>query len=290
MTRRKFIAGAAASGGLALFSWAHWFEPELLMQEEYELSLLPPGASSIRLAHLSDLHAWDSTPIEYLERAIAHVISASPDLIAITGDFITRKIHDPGILERVLAKLSKSVPVHAVLGNHDGGAWSRRAGGYEDTSQIELILENAGIEVIKNNAKTVAIRETQVDIVGVGDLWANECNPQSAFDSLISEQRNPRILLSHNPDSKRELADYDWDVMLSGHTHGAQFIMPVLGYAPFAPVRDKRYLRGLFDWNGRYLHVSAGIGNLHGLRFNSPPAFSVLTLKATLDPTLAVKL
>ena len=77
------------------------------------------------------------------------------------------------------------------------------------------------------------------------------------------------------PDSKEHLRKYPWDLMLCGHTHGGQCDL-VFG-TPFAPVRNKRYVRGLHPWNDRWIHTTKGVGNLHGLRFNCRPEVSLLT-------------
>ena len=87
----------------------------------------------------------------------------------------------------------------------------------------------------------------------------------------------PVVLLSHNPDTKDHLLDFAWDVMLSGHTHGRQLSLPLIG-EPFSPIVDKRYVRGLYRWENRWLHISAGVGSLHTARFNCRPEVSLLTL------------
>ncbi len=71
--------------------------------------------------------------------------------------------------------------------------------------------------------------------------------------------------------------DYPWDLMLCGHTHGGQLSLPVIG-TPFAPVRDKKYVAGLHKWNNKQIHITRGVGNVLGLRFNCPPEVSVLEL------------
>ncbi len=83
--------------------------------------------------------------------------------------------------------------------------------------------------------------------------------------------------MSHNPDTKVMLQNYSWDVMLSGHTHGGQIWLPIIG-APFAPVEDKRFIAGLYRWDNRWIHITKGIGNVHGLRFNCRPEVSLLTI------------
>jgi predicted MPP superfamily phosphohydrolase len=101
--------------------------------------------------------------------------------------------------------------------------------------------------------------------------------PAEAFAGWQREPGVPLILLSHNPDTKQRLLRYSWDLMLSGHTHGGQLSLPLVG-EPFAPIEDKAHVHGLYRWEDRWLHITAGVGALHSLRFNCRPEVSVLTL------------
>ena len=84
-------------------------------------------------------------------------------------------------------------------------------------------------------------------------------------------------MLSHNPDTKNNLIRYDWDLMLSGHTHGGQVVIPFLG-APFAPVKDKTVTQGLHKFRGRYLYVTRGVGSIAGFRLNCSPEVTILKI------------
>ena len=86
-----------------------------------------------------------------------------------------------------------------------------------------------------------------------------------------------RIVLSHNPDTKKPLAAYGWDLLLCGHTHGGQIGLPFFS-ARFAPVKDKRFIAGLYQWQGRHLHITKGVGSGFRIRFNCRPEVSLLTL------------
>jgi predicted MPP superfamily phosphohydrolase len=103
------------------------------------------------------------------------------------------------------------------------------------------------------------------------------CQPDAAFANVGPKGSILRILLNHNPDAKDLVRSFEWDLMLCGHTHGGQVRLPLIG-APFAPVQDKRYLHGLYAWDKRWLHITSGVGNLHGLRFNCRPEISLLTV------------
>ena len=91
----------------------------------------------------------------------------------------------------------------------------------------------------------------------------------------------PVILMCHNPDAKDILKPFFWNLMLAGHTHGGQFVVPFTKFAPFAPVADKSIVEGLHSWDkSRYIHVTKGVGNLYGLRFNCRPEISLIQLVA----------
>jgi len=130
------------------------------------------------------------------------------------------------------------------------------------------------MKLLRNSNTEFQAKGRTIKLVGLGDFWAGDFEPAHAFPAPSSTQT---LLLSHNPDTKDLLTEYQWDLMLSGHTHGGQFALPLLG-TPFAPVRDQRYVEGLKPWEGRQIHVTTGVGNLYGMRFNCRPEVSLLLL------------
>ena len=162
------------------------------------------------------------------------------------------------------------------MGNHDGGAWVQEQGGYADHSAVDKLLENSGIHILHNRAERITIRNTSIWLAGVGDLWSGEVDAKATFAD-IETSTGKVILLAHNPDTKDVLSHKRWDLMLSGHTHGAQVIIPFDG-PRFAPVIDKRYVAGLGQWGSRQIHVSRGVGNLFGVRFGCRPEVNLLEI------------
>ena len=233
------------------------------------------GGEPLRLLQLSVMHA-DPMPLDYLRKTFRAGLSEKPDLICVTGDFITLKYERWDEYAALLAELPVAAPTFAILGNHDGGAWARRKG-YADTKLVRAMLDAAHIPLLHNRRERLELRGHALDLVGLGDSWAEEMDPASAFSGWQREPGVPVILLSHNPDTKERLLPFDWDVMLSGHTHGGQLSLPFVG-EPFAPIRDKRFVRGLYRWEDRWLHITAGVGSLHTARFNCRPEVSALTL------------
>ena len=234
--------------------------------------------SDVRILHLSDLHASETVPFSLIERAISLGLEGRPDLAFLTGDFITDVLAEPDKYTQVLQTLGNVVPAYASFGNHDGGLWAGRNAGLADTSAVQAVLENAGITCLKNDARLVRVRDQCVHLAGLGDLWAREVDPAKAFAAVQAPPNVPTLVLAHNPDTRLQLGSYTWDLMLSGHTHGGQIVIPLVGYVPFVPVSDRRFAEGLQPWEGRYVHITRGVGNILGIRLNCRPEVSLLTL------------
>jgi len=259
-------------------AYAHYFEPEWFETSHHQAKLPRLDLSApTRLLHLSDFHFSGVVPLTLIEQAIDLGLGLRPDLICITGDFVTRLIPNQNDYCRVLRKLSDTAPCFASLGNHDGGHWVFPRGGYENGTAITRLLADSGIQCLHNTSQVVRLKQQEVLLIGLGDLWAREFDANKAFGGENESRRLPRIVLSHNPDTKDLMTQYDWHLMLSGHTHGGQIELPFLG-TPFAPIRDRRFVKGLHTWNGRLIHVSKGVGSVYGIRINCRPEVSLLTL------------
>ena len=260
------------------YGYARFVEPRWLKTTTISLALLPQTAEAdgITILHLSDLHHSDAVSLRYLWRSLQRAIQGQPDLILLTGDYITTRIDDARFLE-ILKLLPQAAPTLACPGNHDGGAWAQAMDGYATTGPIKRLLEEAGIHYLENDWTLINIRGVALAIGGMGDLWARQCEPEALQEPFNTAQADLKLLLSHNPDSKTKLVALKWDLMLCGHTHGGQFRLPILG-APFAPIKDKAFLVGLCAYDNRWIHVTAGLGNVHGLRFNCRPEISVIKL------------
>ncbi len=279
MDRRKFLLFPLTA--LPLAGYARYVEPSWLeLTHDHVPMEGMRGGDSIRVVQLSDLHASPAVPNALIEQAFDLALEQKPDLICLTGDYITEgKGFDEQWYHRTLRRLASRTPCFATLGNHDGGAWSHRTGTVPYTTErVAKMLESAGIPVLTNSRVEISVRGQTLRLVGTGDLWAKQCNPWIAFRG-VPRDTMPTIVMSHNPDSKVMMTEFAWDLMLSGHTHGGQVVMPVLGISP-APVSDRRYIKGLKPWNGRLIQVSAGVGSIDGVRFNCRPQVNLLALHA----------
>lgn len=255
-----------------------WFEPHALWVHTVRVPLArEPNAASVRVVHLSDLHASAFVSLDFIDRAVALALAQKPDVVALTGDYFTNRLADADRYAAILRRLSAAVPTFGCFGNHDGGPWTRSAGGLATIDEARALLRAASVRCLHNDAETITVRARPLQFIGVGDLWSGMCEPDTAFRRTPPRGDALRVLLNHNPDAKLGLRPFDWDIVLCGHTHGGQLRLPVIG-TPFAPVVDKRYVEGLHRWEDRWLYITRGVGNLHGLRFNCRPQVSVLDL------------
>ena len=239
---------------------------------------LPDLIRPLRLAHLSDLHLGQAISLHHLHYVVDLALATQPDLICLTGDYVDYPDlgYDPAY-KYVFSRLSEAAPTFATLGNHDGSHQHPRPAEI-DHSVIRARLSAGAVHLLHNEAAQFE----GLNLVGVGDLWSWEVEPERAF--AHASRTGPTILLNHNPDAKDILRRYPWHLMLAGHTHGNQIYLPFLGRHPWAVVQDPRFIAGRYDWEGRQLHINRGIGGLAGIRLNCRPEVSLLLLEPAPQP------
>ncbi|MHC4471410.1 MAG: metallophosphoesterase [Planctomycetota bacterium] len=279
MSRRRFLLRAllAAFGlGVAGVGYSTLLEPHWIMVTRRRIRIpgLAPPLVGRTLAHLTDLHLGIA-PAHYVERCVDRTLELRPDMIALTGDFVgTNRIEEAEAAARILGRLAAPLGVYAVSGNHDFGVY--RAGAPTSEPLVLGLLEEEGVRILDREAIPFEGEGSRTWLVGLGDLWAGRCRVEETMSRLPRDE--PRIVLSHNPDSIPRIAAAGADLVLSGHTHGGQIDIPVLG-PPRLPVRLRQYYSGLYRIGDRTrLYVSNGLGYLIRVRFNARPEIALHTL------------
>jgi predicted MPP superfamily phosphohydrolase len=271
-----------------------WIVSEPLSVENVTFTIadLPASLRGTKLVQLSDLHYDGFRRSEkLLAQAIEVSNQAEPDLVVLTGDYITDDPNPIYPLVKQLKHLQSRLGICAVLGNHD--LYHRQA-----KAKVTEALTSIGATVLWNEVAYPL--GSEVAIVGLADYWSREFNPAPVMNQL--DPNKPCIVLSHNPDSAEPLQKWRVDLQLSGHTHGGQITIPGFGPAPqlfkmLQPVIPKamqRYIplmkatvrvvkhwewaQGMHQVDRNQLYVNRGLGTYPPGRFLCPPEVTVITL------------
>ncbi|NOZ85991.1 MAG: metallophosphoesterase [Deltaproteobacteria bacterium] len=283
-TLMRPIMRMLVNGALRLFDFPGFkklFPPKLprVVQVSVPIPGLPSTLDKTRLVHLSDIHYCRELGPGFLQQAITRTMSLSPGFIAITGDMLHRDMEPIQELGQVLSKIAKRIDTYAVLGNHDLQVDPL-------CSRLPRVLKQAGIKLLINESVGVKINGSRLYIVGIDDLWEGDADIQKALGCV--PKGSPYILLSHNPDivDMLETVENKPLLVLSGHTHGGQISLPVLGPPMVPSIAGKRRCHGLIREKHTWLHITSGIGMVEPLvRFRVDPEISLLTLeKAVVSP------
>jgi uncharacterized protein len=279
VSRRKFLRGVVAAGAVfALASgYATGIEPFWLDLHELPLPVrgLPPAFAGFRVAQVSDLHTG-MAPQWYLERTIKRLNAAAPDLVLVTGDLTH---HEMRFIAPAIELIDQiRAPKVVILGNHDYRPFDSMPG---DSTVLADVIQReiarvSSCTLLRNRAMPLDRAGSRLWLVGLEDYWSDLFSAADAFAAVDGD--GPRLVLSHNPDSIAALAPFRPTVIFSGHTHGGQVRLPLIG-APCLPVLDRRHDQGMFDLGGgTTLYVSRGVGYLHQIRFMCRPELPIFTL------------
>lgn len=230
------------------------------------------GLDGLRIAVISDLHVGSpKVSLIRLQSIVKLVNSQNPDIIFLLGDLDAMAIAESKIsqdeISKILSGLKAPYGVISVMGNHD----------YEPEGIVKNIFCKSKITLLENHSKYIKYKGHTVRIVGFKDLWHHYLEPESIIGS--NDSVKPIIVLSHNPDVFPDVPDFV-SLTLSGHTHGGEVYLPMLG-APMVPSKfAQRYRKGYVVENNKHLFVSSGVGTLSPFRLFNPPEVVILTLNS----------
>lgn len=244
-------------------------DPEIT-EMDIHIRRLGAAYDGLKIVQLTDIHHSLYTPLEDVERAVKMANHLQPDLIALTGDYVTFSPNYIRPVAQVLGRLRARLGVFAVLGNHDFQV---------DADEMTRALESHRIHVMRNSHFALASRHDRLWMVGVDDLWWSADDLEAAMRHV--PPNDPKILLCHNPVGIHMAAEQHIDLVLSGHTHGGQVRLPVLGGLYTRSKLGKKFIAGWNRLDGTQIYVSRGIGKvLVPLRVNCPPEITCLNLRA----------
>ena len=255
-------------------------EDPRLVSVEIPLARLPAAWDGLTIVQLSDFHYDPDVTVPPIRRAIEITSRLRPDLIVLTGDFVTvppfaklfrTKKHSARVAEpcaALLAELSAPLGVFAVLGNHDADT---------DPEFIVGCLQANRIQVLRNRSLPFERQGKRFWLAGVDDVLEGDPDLDLTVKGIPSDEAV--VALIHEPDYARRVAEHPVDLQLSGHSHGGQIVLPLVG-PPYLPPLGRQYPKGLYRLGQLTLYTNVGLGTIRiPARLNCPPEVTLIKLR-----------
>jgi uncharacterized protein len=272
VSRRTALKALAASGigavtGGAAYGFFYGREALRLSTVDVPVSGLPAELSGLRIGLVTDVHRSRWVSADDVAAAVALTMSARPDLIVLGGDYVTWGDRQyVGAAAESLSGLSAPYGVFAILGNHD------------DDNDMPAALAKQQVQVLRDARTHVTIGTAAIELVGIR-FWTKR---QADIAALIKDAKDPVVLLAHDPRRLTEAAALNVPLVLSGHTHGGQVVLPGAGAIA---ARKFPVVSGLAQRDKTTLFVSRGVGTVYvPIRLNCPPEVVLLTLRSSNLP------
>ncbi len=288
LTRRSLLKTLAyGAAGTALYAGEverHWID---VVHRDIFINGLPQEFSGLKIAQLSDIHLNEYTEPFLLREAVDQINRLNPDMVLLTGDYVSAQVLPKKMTMSAAWECARMLGQiacprrYAILGNHDCMAG-------ED--EITDALHQNGIPVLRNAFVPIELGRSRLWLAGLEDPVCGRPDPDRTIPAAIRNQANePVILMCHAPDFVDELlrhpAGRSVALMLSGHTHGGQVRIPLLG-AFHLPPGGRKYIEGWFPMGGLQLYVNRGIGSVGvPFRFNCRPEITAFTLRRASSGT-----
>jgi uncharacterized protein len=278
ITRRRFFYSAAAAGAVVLAGDSVLLEPNQprIVRHDFFLPRWPERLNGFTIVQLSDFHYDPYFSIHPLHSAIPVVNALRPDLIALTGDFVTSPI--VGNPEKsalaaepcagLLRQMTAPHGLWAVLGNHDDAT---------DRRHVTHALQAVNINVLANQSEAIEHDGARFWLAGVHDVLSGTADLQKTLHNIPTGEAV--VLLAHEPDFADAAAGFPIDLQLSGHSHGGQVRVPFLPPL-YLPPLARKYVWGTFRIGDLTLYTNAGLGTIGlPIRLDCRPEITVLTLR-----------
>jgi predicted MPP superfamily phosphohydrolase len=268
LTRRALLrlvgsAGIGATTGTLVYGTAYERHHLQRLERDVPVSGLPPALDGLRVGLITDVHHSAMVPAGEVTRAVQLLKDAAPDLVVLGGDYVTygdRRFVGP--VAELLAPLADAPHgAFAVLGNHD------------DDRDMPAALSGQGFTVLRDQRTALTIRGERLDLAGLR-FWTRR--PEHVA-TILRGAGETTVLMAHDPRRLVEAAALDVQLVLSGHTHGGQVVLPAFGALAG---RKFPVLDGLARRENTSIFVSRGVGTVYvPVRLNCPPDIGILTLR-----------
>lgn len=234
--------------------------------KQFDLAGGPSSAAPLRIVHFTDVHLVGCPEQAHYEFATDRMLEFAPDAFLFTGDLLDDMRLLPAAVD-MFARMAQAAPCYFILGNHD---W------HLEYKEIRHRIADTGWIDVAEKTLITQLSQWSVRLAGTEAPWMGG-NPAVPDRSVAQE--DVRLLLSHAPDQRNYAADHDFDLMLCGHNHGGQVVLPIVGPIYSPSCYGVRYAGGAFRHRSMFMHVSRGLGARDPLRWNCRPEVSLLELR-----------
>lgn len=242
-----------------------------LVEVDIELNNLGWNFHNYRILNLTDIHLGQWINSEYLDDLVDYVNTLNYDLATLTGDYFSYVMDEyEESLENSFKKLNAKDGKFGILGNHDH---------WMDAEKIRKIFKGSNIVDLSNDVYTLEKDGEFLNLAGVDSCTVCADNLDRVLEKL--PKNIPSILLAHEPDFAKESSQTKrFDLQISGHSHGGQFIIPKFETTPFRGPNSTKYPVGLYKVGDMLQYTSKGLGtNSFRIRINCKPEITIITLK-----------
>ena len=269
-SRRDILRGVGVAGvGVLTGVGAHGFLYERhhigVTREDLAVAGWPAALSGLKIGFLSDLHRSGTVSHQVIAAAVSAVMAASPDVIILGGDYVTnrdRRFVQPAA--DALGGLSAPLGVFAVLGNHD------------DERDSTAALTAKGFAMLRDARTQISIRGETIDLAGLR-YWTYRVDD---ITRVLRGASANLILIAHTPKRLLEAAALSVPLVLSGHTHGGQIVLPGVGAIA---AREFPVVQGSARRDNTTIFVTRGVGTIYvPVRVNCPPEVAILTIRPSV--------
>lgn len=237
--------------------------------------------NNLRILNLTDIHLGQWINPEYLDKLIDYVNTLNVDLVTLTGDYFSyvTKGYEQS-LQNSFKKIESKYGKFGVLGNHDHWMGSKK---------VRDIFTNSNVIDLSNDVYTLEKDGEFLNICGVDSCTVCADN----LDKVLAKMKKdtPSILLAHEPDFAKQSSQTNrFDLQISGHSHGGQFIIPKFETTPFRGPNSRKYPVGIYEVGNMIQYTSKGLGtNSFRLRVNCKPEITIITLKTNKKQEILIK-
>lgn len=267
-------------GAVAIGADSFLLEPNRprIVRQDFWLPRWPERLSGFTIVLLSDFHYDPYFSAHPLHAAVSQVNDLHPDLIVLTGDFVSVPLIGDDAkaafaaepCAKVLHQMSARHGLWAVMGNHDFNT---------DQEYIIRVRQAEGIQVLENRSAAIERDGSRFWLSGVNDVLSRTADLAETLRVVPAGEAS--VLLAHEPDFADEAAKFPIDLQLSGHSHGGQVRFPLLPPL-YLPAMAKKYVLGTYQVGRLPLYTNAGLGTIGvPVRLNCPPEITLITLRSS---------